>query len=362
MDMKKTGLILAALFAAAAVGRAALAGEGPAQAGAPKGYAWASKPLEGALWAIAVGDCDGDGRQDAALLERRGVRIGRIVEGGFEEDYRCGWKGGADGARIYMHDLDGDGKDELVIAAVEDGMPASLALRADAEGRACSQMLSDVRLSIRVVGWPGGGKKLLGQGWTTQAFFAGHVRELAFEGGRLKQGARVDLPRNVGIYQFAPLPDGPEGPAVAILKGPGNMEVRERRQGKWKRAWRSPERLGGTTNVLPAEQRPALDEVASYFARFDPPAFAAGPGIVAPKADMPMREAIGRTPFVKGGEILGYRPDPALGYTEAWRTLWLPGAIEDTVLNGDGRLVVLIQDAQGPFETATSSKLVGFDL
>ena len=54
---------------------------------------------------------------------------------------------------------------------------------------------------------------------------------------------------------------------------------------------------------------------------------AVGSKIFAVKADMPAHDIVGTKPYVRGGEVVEFVPDSALGYVEQVRTQWLPGEI-----------------------------------
>jgi hypothetical protein len=338
-------------------------------------YRWTSGPLAGELWDIAQGDWDGDGVLEIAFLERKRVRIGHLSEKGFEERQRCSWKSDAEAARASFLDLDGDGKEELIISAVESGLPASLALTTD--GTSCREVFSRARWSLRaieVLASPeqGGGrkKKLFGQGWSSQSFFSGPVREMAFKDGHLSDGAPVDLPRLVTLFQFTFLPAQGNGSQVAVLKGSAPMEVREKQGKKWKRIWHSGGHLGGTTNVLPAPQRPALDQIAEEDVAFDLPPIVVETGdraaLMAIRGDEPLKGVIGRRPYVRGGELVAFAPDPALGFVELARTQWIPGPIVGAIVvhteGGVRQALLLRQEDVGAFESARKSSVLAFDV
>ncbi len=340
--------------------------EGRSSPGSLK-YAWAGKPIAGDLWDMAQADVDSDGAADTVLLERRRIRVGSLSEVGFAEKFSCGWKAAADAARVYLIDLDADGKPEAAISAVEDGLPASLVLRLDPAAGRCEEAVSYARYSVRALDVPDESgslrRKLVGQAWNQEKFFSGAVRELALFGNKLKAGERLDLPRYTDIYQFAMLASADGAPSVAVLKGPAHMEIYENvRQGKWKRVWRSGERLGGTSNALPAEQRPALDEVMSDLAIFDMSPIAIGSKIFAVKADMPAHDIVGTKPYVRGGEVVEFVPDSALGYVEQVRTQWLPGEIAAMAMDQARGLVLLLKNNAGAFENASGAKIISFDI
>lgn len=330
-------------------------------------YTWASRRLEGAFWGMASGDIDGDGRRDIVLLKRRNILVGRFDGDAFIQEGSCNLEGQAEGARVYTMDLDSDGDDEIVISAVEGGMPASLIL--DFEGNTCITILDHVRWSLRGVKAQGQ-KLLLGQGWTSQSFFSGPVVKLATKNGGLKEGEALDLPRNVDLYEFEFLPSGEGMAQLILLKGYAPMEAVEKKGKRFKRFWKTGMRMGGSANLLSAEQRLVLDEISSSETTFDTPPLVIQAGesfeVIAPRLDMPLKGVIGKRPAINGAQIIAFRTDPVFGFVESWETVKLPAAITDIVVekgqDGRARLLVLLQDNPSVFHQSDTSFVLAFDL
>jgi len=363
------GLVLATLVCLPAARAAKGGGE---DRGAP--YSWASKRIDGEVWGFKQADVDGDGTDETLLLERERLLVGRFDDTAFKGSFSCGWKGGAKAARLDLIDLDGDGREEALITAVDDGIPTSLALKFGKKG--CEQLLSGVPLSLRAMWLPPRGDStewtwsVVGQGWSSQQFFSGPVEEYRLDGGKLKSSGRIKLPRNTMLYRFAFLPPEDGEPSVVLYRSAAPLEVRVNAGGnKWKRMWRSGEKYGSSGNIIKAVQRPALDQVQSYYASFELPPVVlrsqAGADILMVKYDMPLHNIVGRTPYISASRIYGYRPDPAFVYAKGLMTQEMPGDVVDYVVDDaqEGRaLYVLIQDNRGAFENPTESMVLRFDL
>lgn len=338
------------------------------------GYSWAGKRMEGEVWGLAQRDLNGDGATETLLLKRQSLIVGSFAGTTFQPSFECTWKGDAQAARLDLIDLDGDGRDEAVITAVEQGLPASVVLGIEQKG--CKELLSRVRLSLRAVMMPPDGeqtewtRRLIGQGWSSQQYFTGPIEEYRLDKGKLVSVRKLDLPRRTGLYRFAYLPPEDGQAAVVLYRSAAPLEARVHVRGrKWKKVWRSAERFGSSGNNLPAVQRPALDQVQSYDVAFELPPLVmreqGGVRILMVRYDMPLRGIIGRKPFIKGSRVYGYRPDEAFVFAQWLSTQNMPGDLVDYAVDegsSGGKLFALIQDNRGAFENPTESMVLRFDL
>lgn len=330
-------------------------------------YSWAGKRLSGAYWGIAFGDVDGDASKEALVLSRGAVKIGKMTENGFDENASCSLPGRAEGARIYAIDLDGDGRDEIVVSAVEEGLPSSLGLKFKKD--ACEVLFERSRFSVRVAPSAEGRDILMGQAWSSDSFFFGPVFELKLEGRKLKESARVEIKKGAKLFQFAwvPCADGGER-SIVMVKGYNPMEFYEQNGKKFKRVWRAGERFGGTVNLLTAEQRDVLGEVDSEFVRFDVPPLVrkwdGGFEVIALRHILPIKNVIGLRPAVSGAEVAIFEPDPAIILREKFRSQKLPGAIADIAFGeftgGRQALFVLMQNDPSMFRESEGTTILAF--
>lgn len=320
-----------------------------------------------ALWGMAQGSVGGDPAADTVLLARREVLVGQLGSKGFKRTASCEIPGTAAGARVYLFDLDGDGAREIIVSAVEDGMPASLAF-AFADGK-CRTIFTRARWSLRVIRDENGNEKFIGQGWSSDSFFSGPVVGLKFENGKLKAEGKMNLPRYVNIFQFVQIP-GAADPEFAVVKGYDHLQVYEKRERGFGRIWKSGEKFGGSLNLLAASQREVMGEVTSDRVEFDtPPLVSLGDGgmlLIAVRHDMPIASFVGKRPLIRGSEVIVFAPDPSFVFDEILKTMRMPGVVTDAIVEpregGGARLYVLMQDLQGMFMDARKSFVIGFDL
>lgn len=325
---------------------------------------WAAKKTEGAYWSVAAGDVDGDGQGETLLLSRRRVLIGAREGSAFREEAVCELPGDVEGAKISTVDLDGDGKEEIAVSAVEDGRPASAIL--SLEGKICRPLVSRAPWSLRVLELPGGGKRLAGQRWSLSSFFFGPVVELGLAGGKLEAKGEALLPRGTRLFQFERLSSGGEegSDRVARLKGYDRLEVHELRGKKFKRIWRSAARLGGSANQLAAPQRDVLDERSSDVVFFDLPPVAVQVGgreaVLVVAHHVPLRGIVGRKYGISGSRVAIFAEDPLTGFALQGESPDLSGCVVDLARDPEGTAVALLQNECGLFENATESQIVGF--
>ena len=356
--------LITLFFAAAVLAIPALSG---AEEGGPVNYSWAGKKMPGAVWGIASGDVDADGAAEVILLERRRLRIGALGADGFKEELSCSLPGLADGARVYAMDLDEKPGDEIVVSAVEDGLPASMVLRL--EGKECKALVVGAPLSLRVAEDAQGERKLFAQGWSSDSFFFGPVSEISLKEGKLKETAKLALPWNTKLFRFTYLPVS-DATRVALLPGYAPLEVRVATGKKFKRVWKSPARMGGSPNQLPASQRDVLGSEDSDSVIFDIPPVAASvtgrTAVLAVQSAVPAKGVIGRKPGISGSRVVGVVEDAALGFVPNLSTVELPSCISDMIpletQGAAGRIVVVMQDECGMFDKPTESQLIAFDL
>ncbi len=332
-----------------------------------RNYTWAGQRIAGNILSLATARLKAGEADFLLLLTDKEILIGRLGGKGFEKIASCVLPGTVQGARIYSFDLDGDGIEEIIVSAVDDGIPASFAL-SYSDGR-CRTLFERERHSLRVIGE--GEKNLIGQGWSSGSFFSGPIVELSFASGKLKESARLRLPKGTGLFQFSLLPGGEGIDRVALLKGSAPLEIFEGEGGHFKRVWKSGQREGGAPTLLPARQRSVMGAVTSDSAAFDlpPVIFSSGPGllVIAPRSDLTLKGVIGRKPIISGSWIDAFKPDEAFILANAWQTVRLPGTIADYLTlepaaGAEKELLLLMQNDAGMFQTPVSATLMRFDL
>src|SRR3989338_3457790 len=87
---------------------------------------WASRPIAGQLWGMAWADLGGDGEKQMLLLERHALRVAKIDGEAVTTSASFSWGSTVDGVRLFAMDVDGDGDEEAVVSAIQNGWPSSM--------------------------------------------------------------------------------------------------------------------------------------------------------------------------------------------------------------------------------------------
>jgi len=339
-------------------------------------HSWAGKKINAAVWGIAAGDVDGDGSNEIVLLERNAVRVGKINGDEFKINASYEWKGFIAGVRIFTMNLDNDPAEEIVVSAVEDGRPASFALKWSNDE--FHPMFWNEPWHIRVVeNLPNnGGKILAGQQWASSSFFTGAIFKLSFDGGKLTRGDRITLPKRTEIFNFAILPAGAEEQTLTAqdppfinyrvfrLAGFEHLVLFEPKGKKFKKVWASGERYGGSLNIIEAVEREVMNTATDQVTIDREPQFVkAGEGsyVYAIRHDIPLKGMIGRRPDIRSGTIVALREDLSFGFMKCFETEEVPGFISDFIIEPK-RLIASVQLNPSMFYESRQSTLLIFEL
>jgi hypothetical protein len=176
---------------------------GPMKAG--RGLArselWQSQPFPFHMRGMAVGDVDGDGRNEVVVIGDKNLNIYR-----WDGEFKLVWK--REGGRIdeYMAvdvaDMDKDGRAEIFVTNLQGDRLSSFVV-AHKEG-SFRTVSSGLDWFLRVVEWGAKGKVLLGQNKGRNEGFAWPIYEMGWEGKTYKDMRKADLPKIFSIYGFAP--------------------------------------------------------------------------------------------------------------------------------------------------------------
>jgi hypothetical protein len=208
---------------------------------------WIGPNLAGHPIGMTVADFDGDGLQEIAVAKNdpdNSLVIARITAGDYDQLAEIALPP-LNIISLDAADLDGDGRAELYLSALNDQKMSSLMVAFD-EGR--------YRIEIENIPWflrsvdllDPQGPVLLGQMLGDQEqVFAGKVFKVRREGDQLVEGDRIDLPNPLNIFSFVPFADNQGALHFAHLSTNDYLKVYSKDGVEF---WESADYFGGSEN------------------------------------------------------------------------------------------------------------------
>jgi TolB-like protein len=170
---------------------------------------WISRKLKTSIRGLAVGDVDGDGRLEAAFINRHIVYVYRREEQGLVKIAQYEEKSYNQFLSIDIADINQNGKAEIFVSNLisNSNRLASFVLEWDA-GR-LRQLGDSQNIYFRTIRQPSGDILLLGQkrGRSTDSLelknqFEGDVFEVGWQSGTYEPVRRKRLPRGTNVFNF----------------------------------------------------------------------------------------------------------------------------------------------------------------
>lgn len=168
---------------------------------------WRSQSLPFACNGMAIGDVDGDGKNEVVLISDNQVSIYRFVKHQLSEVAK--WQGPARVklVRVSVLPLGGDFKKcKIVVSGYFDKLPQATIL--SLEGNKLVPEAERLPYYLAAANLPPNFKKqLVGSRGEVREIFGGGVYEMSFSGGKLQQGPKLTLPGKANPFNFTYLPD-----------------------------------------------------------------------------------------------------------------------------------------------------------
>jgi hypothetical protein len=199
--------------------------------------------LQGVAVGLAVADVDGQGALEAAVLFAHRLDIVRLQDDRFVNVTTVDLGVAQRAIAIDAADLDGDGRAELYITAVDEGELRSLVVVC-AEDGSCRTVYRNLPWFLRAVHLPGEGRVLLGQklGGQEEAFRGAPFR-VQLSDGKPVEGPAVAVPPGTALYGFAAFADADGRTLFARLTPADNLRVTDV---SGEVLWESTETFGGS--------------------------------------------------------------------------------------------------------------------
>jgi hypothetical protein len=283
---------------------------------------WKTQSVPFQAKGMAIGDVDGDGRNEVVLIEERKLWIYRFekelkllkkIEGGKLDKYMA----------VDVGDLQKEGKAAIFVTNLQgDRLSSFVVAYRDGDFRTISKNLD---WFLRVVDWGEKGKVLLGQSKGNKAGLEGPIYELGWNGKDYREVRRADVPKGPTVYGFTPFVyDGKI--AYSFIDADFRLKAMDQ-QGKV--IWKSANTYGSDNSfqAKPMPGTPGYDE-GDQFAYVNVRVISRGEELFIIRNKSPIAEILKRTRVYTGGEVLRLVWSGAM-FMESWKSSELPGYVVD---------------------------------
>jgi hypothetical protein len=276
---------------------------------------------------MAMGDLDGDGRNEFVLIDQKNLYIYR-----WEKEIRLLKKFSGKGLDEYLAvdvgDIDRDGKAEIFVTNLPEnpyqpGYQLNSFVVAFQNGD-FRIVASDLDWFLRVVDWEGKGRVLLGQKKGVDKGFFGPIYEIGWDGKRYKETRKADVPNIFSPYGFTPFTHG-GATYFAFIDSDFRLKVVDQ---KGKQVWKSTSYYGSDNSF----QIKPLETVGLYqgdeFASVNVRVLARGEEIFLIRNTSPISDLFKRQKVFNSGEIQILTWTGGM-FMERWKSKAIEGYVVD---------------------------------
>ncbi len=162
---------------------------------------WRSPEINAELWAVGVGDLDGDKRNEVVFLEETGLTISRFEEGSLKTLAQFS-QAPVRYISAEMEDLDGDGIAKLIVCYLTpDGLESAIIQYKNRKVEVI-QKFPNIILNC-VTEFPGERKVLLGQRTDVEDLFDGEMIRFEIRNGKAVPSGTASLPPGTLLLSYA---------------------------------------------------------------------------------------------------------------------------------------------------------------
>ncbi len=286
------------------------------------GRLWQSKPFPFKIIGMAIGDLDGDGRKEIALIDERNLYIYRWekedfkllkkLEGGKFDQYLA----------VDVADLEKEGKAKVFVTNLQKDRLASFVV-ASVDGN-FKMISSGLDWYLKAVSWGERGTVLLGQKKGENEAFQWPIYEMGWDGKQYKEIRRAELPKIYSIYGFIPFTD--EGKTYFLYLD-ANFRLKAT-DGKGKVIWTSKADYGSDNSFRVKPFSSTTTAGADDMAFLNVRILARGKEIFLIRNISPAGQILKRTKYYSGGEVQVLNWSGAV-FMETWKSQEIAGYVAD---------------------------------
>ncbi len=174
----------------------------PSLVSLPRGTGpWRSPDISAELWAVGIGDLQGDRKNEMVFLEETGVTISRFESGSLKTLSQFS-QAPVRYISMDVEDLDGDGVAEVIVCYLTPNGVESAIMRYKNRKFEVTQKFPNMILGA-VIERPGGEKVLLGQRTDSEDMFDGEMVRFEFQNGDAVPSGTASLPPGTLLLSYA---------------------------------------------------------------------------------------------------------------------------------------------------------------
>ncbi|MBC8419289.1 MAG: FG-GAP-like repeat-containing protein [Pseudomonadota bacterium] len=206
---------------------------------------------------LDAGDLDGDGKNELVIIDKDTVYVykwgkNRLIQ---FQSVKGSWS--PNFIYVSVADLDGNGRAEIYVSNLTATNASTVVLEWD--GSKFKEIVSRESWLIRVVDLPGRGKTLVGQKRSTEGKYHGDVYILARKGNGFVDTELVKLPRHGNVFNFVKNDLTGKGGIYTTLLGPWEHLLVYNQEGE--QLWKSDDYFGGNLTYM-VYMDPDVDRMA----------------------------------------------------------------------------------------------------
>lgn len=301
----------------------------PERGVSPTGF-WKSTPFPFRMVGMAMGDLDGDGRNEVVLIDKRNLWIYR-----WENEFKLIQKLSGGKWNQYLSvdvaDINKDGKAEIFVTSLvgdeTESSPRKLSSFVVAfEDGAYRVTARNLEWYLRVVDWGKKGPVLLGQRRGYETPYEPVIYEMGWDGKGYKKVRKIEASKVFSVYGFAPFFDGGKT-FYAFIDSNFRLKVLD---SKGSMVWTSQADYGSDISF---RTKPLPTGVSTFYEGDDISfvnvrVISRGNELLILRNHSPLGHFFKRQTYYTGGEIESLVWSGAM-FMETWKSVEIPGTVVD---------------------------------